>query len=267
MDIQTWIALSADEQKDRCGALDPYKSWSLFKAVEAAFMQQHGNEQNLQGIFCGFANQVGPGHAINVYLTPETSVARFPVVFMGFPVLCLFRKQTSAALKPPRANVRTLKALLDEDDESPMDPKELDDQLWELLSERVTSIEEAKNYPRSAVLYVASRRLQWDVGNGGFAQAAYNIPEWFPLAAEGYQELGKVSSAQLIRKAIKLLPAEIAEIERKKLLSAAIDHVFEHFQSSQMAKLDSKIVEVDWYIDDERVAYVRQHRDTFRSIL
>lgn len=265
MDIQTWITLSADEQRSRCGALDPYKAWSLFKAVEAAFMQQHSNEQNLEGVFCGFANQVGPGHAINVYLTPDTSDASFPSVFMGFPVLCLFRKPTSAALKPP-AKRQTLKTLLDEDDKEQMDPEELDSELWDLLSERITSIEEAKNYPRPAVLYVASRSLQWDVGNGGFAQAAYNIPEWFPLAAEGYQELGKVSSAQLIRDAIKLLPAETTELERKGLFSATIKHVFKHFKSSQISRLDSKIVEADWYIDVERVAYVRQHRDTFRSI-
>jgi hypothetical protein len=33
-----------------------------------------------------------------------------------------------------------------------------------------------------------------------------------------------------------------------------------------MAALDSRIPEEEWWIDEERVAYVRKNRDAFRGI-
>lgn len=145
-----------------------------------------------------------------------------------------------------------------------MASSEFDDALWLLLCD--LSLRELEQLPPPVRHYFASRYLQWDVGNGGFAQAAYNIPEFFGPAADGYEALGYRDAARLIRDAMKYLPKERAELERKNLLSATIDKVFDHFNESRMAAFDAKIREMPWEIDAERVAYVRKHRDVFRSL-
>lgn len=159
----------------------------------------------------------------------------------------------------------SVRDLMEVDDRTPLAPADLDDRLWFLLANRISSPAEAARYPEPVSVYYASRYLQWEVGNGGFAQAAYNIPEWFPLAEAGYRALGKPVSAALIRDVMKLLPKEQKDLERQGLYRATIGRVFEHFRDSRMAAMDIRIVSEDWEIDDLRVVYVRHHRDAFAS--
>jgi hypothetical protein len=53
------------------------------------------------------------------------------------------------------------------------------------------------------LVYWATRLVEFNVFNGGFAQAAYNVPEWFDLAAFGYDQLGRPIAAERIRQATK----------------------------------------------------------------
>lgn len=156
--------------------------------------------------------------------------------------------------------------LIDFDDNSAMDVDEFDTALWLLLCDKITSPDDLQSYELPVRVYYASRLLQWEVGNGGFAQAAYNIPEWFALAADGYKILGKPKAAQLIQDAMKLLPHEQNELKQKGLFAGTIGEVFAHFRQSRMAALDERIPEDEWEIDHERVAYVRKHRDAFRLV-
>jgi hypothetical protein len=165
-----------------------------------------------------------------------------------------------------RGRFSTVRQLMEEDGRSLLKSAEFDDELWLLLCRRISSPALAADYPEPVIVYFATRYLQWEVGNGGFAQAAYNIPDWFALAEAGYRELGKDASAALIRHAMKLLPEERQELKRRGLFSAGIGRVFEHFQTSRMAALDQRIVEADWYIDEERVAYVRRNRESFVAV-
>jgi hypothetical protein len=160
----------------------------------------------------------------------------------------------------------TVRQLMEADERSPLKSADFDDELWLLLCRRIRSPAAAADYPEPVIVYFATRYLQWEVGNGGFAQAAYNIPDWFALAETGYRALGKDGSAALIGHAIRLLPGERQELKRRGLFSASIGRVFEHFQTSPMAALDQRIVEADWYIDEERVAYARRHRESFLAV-
>ncbi|MBI3854462.1 MAG: DUF4375 domain-containing protein [Planctomycetes bacterium] len=155
---------------------------------------------------------------------------------------------------------------MDEDERSPLPLKELDDALWLLLLDRISSIEDVPRFPRPVLLYFASRYVQWDVGNGGFAQAAYNIPEWFGLAREWYRVMGKTSSESLLEEALRLIPDEAAEHGKKGLRHGTIAEVFAHFDESRMSALDERIISRDWEIDDERVEYVRRNRDSFLQV-
>ena len=161
----------------------------------------------------------------------------------------------------------TVDALFDQDEASPLEWSTFDDELWSLLCERITDPSECDSYPRQVRVYFATRWLQWEVGNGGFAQAAFNIPEWFEMAAIGYAALGKPNAVALIKEALQMLSNERDTLMRNGLLNdTTIHEVFRHFSETDMAALDSRIPENEWWIDEERVAYVRKNRGAFRGI-
>ena len=168
---------------------------------------------------------------------------------------------------PPSGGFTTVDALFDQDEASPLEWNTFDDELWSLLCGKMTDPSEFDNCPRPVSVYMATRWLQWEVGNGGFAQAAYNGPEWFEMAAIGYADLGKPKAAALIREALQMLSNERDTLMRKGLIDfALLDEVFRHFSESDMEALDSRIPDDEWWIDEQRVAYVRKNRDAFRGI-
>lgn len=147
--------------------------------------------------------------------------------------------------------------LVDADERGELDDSTFDDELWSFLIECISSPKDANRFPRPVLLYFASRYLQWEVGNGGFAQAAYNIPEWFELAAAGYDELGLHSFASLIREAMVLLPNENTDTA---FAAKEIDELFEQFSDSKLALLDDRFDGTGWEADARRVRYVRENR-------
>ena len=171
----------------------------------------------------------------------------------------------------------TIDALFDHDEASPLEWQTFDDELWSLLCERMTDPSDFENCPRPVSVYFATRWLQWEVDNGGFAQAAYNGPEWFEMAAIGYADLGKPKAVALIKEALQMLSHERDTLMRKGLddpallqrtqgQQKAIQQVFRHFRESDMAALDGRIPDDEWWIDEQRVAYVRNNRDAFRGM-
>jgi Domain of unknown function (DUF4375) len=161
----------------------------------------------------------------------------------------------------------TVDALLDQDEASPLEWETFDDALWLLLCRRITDPSQLDNYPPPVGVYLASRWLEWEVGNGGFAQAVYNIPEWFESAEIGYAALSKPKAVALIKEAREMLSTERESLRRKGLLGAPNLHaISRHFSESDMNALDARIPGDEWWIDEERVAYVRKNRDAFRGI-
>jgi hypothetical protein len=147
------------------------------------------------------------------------------------------------------SDYKTVAALLDADTKTPLEAGKFDDELWLLLTKKVHNPSDLKKYPETVGVYFASRYVQWEVGNGGFAQAAENVPEWFALAASGYESLGKPKFAALIRKAMTLLQ------------SGSEDTL-----EAQLEALDAEIPAGEWEIDNERVEFVRKHRSDFAGI-
>jgi hypothetical protein len=139
-----------------------------------------------------------------------------------------------------------------------------DDQLWLLLTNRYSTVDEAQSLPEPVWVYLASRWMEWEVGNGGFPQAAYNIPEWFPLAETAYRKLGLEKAARLIARGRVLL--EQGENRDGAFDAQAIGQLFAQFRESELAKLDQELDEADWWADEVRLAYVRRNRDAFRSV-
>jgi len=162
---------------------------------------------------------------------------------------------------------KSISALIDYDATSPMDSGEFDDNLWILLCKKIGSPKDLEAFRHPVAVYYASRLLEWEVGNGGFAQAVYNIPDWFEYAAIGYAALGKRKAVQLIRDALALLKGEREDLKEKRLLDGTtIGELFAHFSESRMIELDKRIPEDEWWIDDERIEYVRKNKDAFREV-
>jgi len=161
----------------------------------------------------------------------------------------------------------SIKELLDADKINPMSWQELDDELWIFLSNRISDASELNKYPDEIKIYLATRLLEWQVGNGGFAQAAYNSPDWFQPAMEGYRYFEKENAALLIGEAISILESEQSEIESKGLREGVpIGEVCNHFKESEMSKLDEKIPQDEWWSDEYRITFVRSHRELFSSV-
>ncbi len=154
--------------------------------------------------------------------------------------------------------------LMDDDERNTLPDERLDDQLWILMIKRVKSPFDVVSLPEPAWVYYASRKMEWEVGNGGFAQAAFNIPEWFPMAEVAYRKLGLEKAAELIRSAGRGVSE--ARTWRVRLTELTIGPLFQLFRESKLAFLDSKINDVEWWADGVRIPYVRSHRDEFRSI-
>jgi hypothetical protein len=152
---------------------------------------------------------------------------------------------------------------MDADERGELEINRFDDELWLLLIQSVDSVDDCARYGEPVVLYYASRYLEGDVGNGGFAQAAYNCPELFEPAARAYDQLGLPQAAGLIRAAMSLLAKEN---RTTTFVAEEIGELFSQFADGELAKLDKRLDESGFWAIDARIRYVRQHRDAFRPI-
>ncbi len=79
--------------------------------------------------------------------------------------------------------------------------------------------------------------------------------------------LGQPRAADLIAKARALLDAEREVLEDKGLLGDPdLEAIGEHLETSALAELDDQTPEDEWWIDEERVTYVREHGDALRKL-
>lgn len=157
----------------------------------------------------------------------------------------------------------SISALIDAEERCQLHDATFDDELWLFLVRRINTPQDAARLPRPVALYYSSRLLQWEVGNGGFAQAAFNVPEWFELAASGYEEIGAPKFAALIREAMSLLPTE----NRETFNAEEIGDLFQQFSESRLARLNERLGGIEWEADAKRLQYVRDNRQAFRSVM
>ena len=126
--------------------------------------------------------------------------------------------------------------------------------------------EQFSRWPESVRLFYACYDINFQVGNGGFAQAAYNVPELLPLAQKAFEKFGRRQAADLCRRAVSMLPVELQEHLAKGLRDRpTIEGVFAHFRESEMAELDEDLPGEFW-ADDALQDLVQQHRKDFESV-
>ncbi len=162
----------------------------------------------------------------------------------------------------------SLVQILAEHGDKPDDPEdcELIEQVASAIYERYEDLPEMDQWPQSVQYFFACYDLNFQVGAGGFAQAAYNVPELFLIAEQAFQFLKRPAAAELCRRANSMLPAELkTHLEKGFTEEPSIGDVFEHFDESPMADLDEEIPDEFW-VGVELQQLVRQHRADFESM-
>jgi hypothetical protein len=139
--------------------------------------------------------------------------------------------------------------------------EDFEDLLWSALCSVVDSPQSVTKLPEPVWVYYATRLLEGEVGNGGFAQAAMNIPDWFELAARGNEILGKPELAAFIREAEKLAASESKRIQKAR--DRGLESAFGYFREGNFEKFDQQLDDIGWWCNEDRIAYVRANRETF----
>jgi hypothetical protein len=160
---------------------------------------------------------------------------------------------------------RSLAKILSEHVDAPYDPehREFVESIASALYERH---EDFSRWPESVRFFYACYDLNHQVGNGGFAQAAYNVPHLIPVAQKAFEHFGRMKAAALCQQANSMLPAELAEHLAKGFTGTeSLQNVFDHFSESAMADLDECVPDEFW-ADDKLQELVQQNRKDFESI-
>jgi hypothetical protein len=124
----------------------------------------------------------------------------------------------------------TIGALMSVDERSPLADEEFDKDLWLLVCRRIRDLESIASLPKPVLDYYASRLMEWEVANGGFPQAAYNIPELFAAAADGYDAIGHPAAAATIRRALVMSKEETGIVAKLKKRRASIGAILKSFK-------------------------------------
>lgn len=144
-----------------------------------------------------------------------------------------------------------------------LDTNSFDDKIWDKVCSLADDGEGGYDrLPTPVRLYYASRYLEWEVGNGGFAQAAHNIPHLFSAAREGYLSMDLVDAARLIADAEAIMAnggAEFSDTED-------IGELFVEFTDSKFAELDQRLDSAGWWATERRVSYVVRNREAFETL-
>jgi hypothetical protein len=159
---------------------------------------------------------------------------------------------------------RSLSALLDAHTDVPFDGDILEkrdfiEQVAMALYERH---EQFSLWPETVRQFYAC----YDLNFQGFAKAAYNAPHLIPVAQAAFERFGRPKAAELCRRAVALLPAELAEHIAKGFTGGeSLDAVFAHLNESAMAELDRDRPREFW-VDGALQDLVQRHRKDFAAV-
>jgi hypothetical protein len=125
--------------------------------------------------------------------------------------------------------------------DAPYDPKrrEFIEQIASALYERH---EQFARWPESVRMFYACYDINFQVGNGGFSQAADNVPELLPIAKEAFEQFGRKRAADLCGRALSMLSGS---------------------SGSEWTELDEETLPNEFWADDALQELVQQHRQDF----
>ncbi len=200
------------------------------------------------------------GYPINTYVNEAFATLAFKNNLRGFKFTSVWPDNTKRVFGQQQCE--SFSELFERDANKSLED-DFDSEAWRLTCSKISSINDIETLPLPVKAYYASRYLQWDVGNGGFAQAVMNALELFDLAAFGYREINKPKCSELILKAKKMAHKEMPAI---LAASATLESAFNYFKEGRFSKFDSMLNKIDWWSDFDRVEYIKKNKPDFLSL-
>jgi hypothetical protein len=162
----------------------------------------------------------------------------------------------------------SLTALLASHEDAPYDCEKgrFVEQIASALYERYEDMPPISVWPQSVRYFYACYDINFQVGNGGFAQAAYNVPELIPIALEAFEHFECKDAIKLLRNVIDALPNELSEHDAKGFgYDETLEEVFEHFASSDLSAFDEDLPE-DFWVVPRLQRLIEENRQDFASV-
>jgi hypothetical protein len=158
----------------------------------------------------------------------------------------------------------SLKAILDNHVDTLFDLEAVNGR--ELIERIATALyqrhEQFPRWPKSVQHFYACYNLNFQ----GFAKAAYNVPHIIPVAQEAFERLGRPEAAELCKRAVALLPAELAEQVVKGFIGGEeLEAVLAHIEESALSELDRDKPSEFW-ADAALHDLVQSHRADFTAV-
>ena len=134
------------------------------------------------------------------------------------------------------------------DNQEKFESWQFSEKLASLLYRRFNEENDFLTWPDPVKIYYACYDMNFQVGSGGFEQAAFNIPSLFKWAAIGYNELGLEKYAQVL---IKVTESVSKEKQNPEIDLSEYDYVTE---------------EEEWWLGENLNNYARSHSEQFISL-
>ena len=149
---------------------------------------------------------------------------------------------------------------------NPAEHYDIAEDIAQTIYERVDDLPPLVEWDAPVRNFFSLYDLNFQVGNGGLAQAALNTPELFPLAEKAFTDLGHNDAARLCRRVMEMLPHDAADRSAKGVdETTSVGDVFEHFKESEIASLDADIPD-EFGVEERLSDYVLTNRKPFLSL-
>ncbi|MFY0629849.1 MAG: hypothetical protein JXR05_05670 [Flavobacteriaceae bacterium] len=86
---ESFFKLSQEQKSEACQKLNPYDATEreIFKEVEEKFIEEYGNHEAIESVFCGLAPMMGYYNSINITVGKGKKRLFLPKKYHGFPIL------------------------------------------------------------------------------------------------------------------------------------------------------------------------------------
>lgn len=179
----------------------------------------------------------------------------------AFEIEALLLEHGAEAERLPRA---TLTELLEAYRSDLLSASMFDEELWERIARKHPGVHSLNEVGAPFVLSWGSRMFEMDVLNGGLSQAAFNVPEWIPIAATAYREFGLPEHSRLTAKAHSLSKEHIDPSPRGGSMRQFMAAFRKALSNRALDGVEKELLALEYFPAEEpRLTYIFNHWGSF----
>jgi len=139
-----------------------------------------------------------------------------------------------------------------------------DEELWERIARKNPGLYSLNEMGAVFALSWGSRMFEMEVLNGGLSQAAFNVPEWIPIAAMAYREFGLPDHARLTKRAHSLAKAHIDPSPRAGSIRRFMTAFRRALSNPVLDRVEEQLLALEHFPAEEpRLIYIFNHWASF----